>query len=319
MPKILITGGSGFIGTHLVETLLLNGSDVLSLDWSEPKIEKHVKNWKKVDICDLEKLKEYILEFSPDYVIHLAARTDLRGLTLNDYKANTDGVENLLIVLKTLPKLKKAIFASSMYVCRPGYAPTNFDDYNPHTVYGESKVITEKIIKKSNPKYTWSIIRPTSIWGPYFGEPYDLFFKIVLSKKYFHLGEKACKKTYGYIDNAVFQILSILDISDDKVDGKTFYIGDYEPYDITEWANEIAAYVNIKIPSIPYFFFQIAAYFGDLLKKIGVAFPMTSFRLKNMTTDNIHDLKMIQEIAPSLPTLRSEGTKKTIDWVKRNI
>ena len=94
-----------------------------------------------------------------------------------------------------------------------------------------------------------------------------------------------------------------------------FYLGDYESYDITEWANEIATCIGIKIPRIPYFLFVLAGWLGDVLKLFGIAFPMTSFRLKNMTTDNVHNLEPIREIAPELPTSRQEGNKKTIEWI----
>lgn len=317
MEKILITGGSGFIGTNLINYLLHeNKHTILSIDKKCPKINEHKQIWKKVDICDALLLKKTILEFQPDFIIHLAARTDLRGKELKDYDANMSGVSNLLDVLKEIPNLKQALFASSMYVCEPGYMPKSFEDYAPHTIYGESKVETEKIIKKENPKYIWSIIRPTSIWGPWFGEPYDKFFRMVLNHMYFHMGKRACKKTYGYIDNAIYQIISILNAPKENVMKKVFYIGDYEPYDITEWANEIAECANIKIPNIPYFIFKLAGWFGDLLKMVGIAFPMTSFRLKNMTTNNVHNLNPIKSIAPNLPTSRQEGNIKTIDWIK---
>lgn len=204
-----------------------------------------------------------------------------------------------------------------MYVCEPGYMPKSFDDYAPHTLYGESKVETEKIIKSRNPKYTWTIIRPTSIWGPWFGEPYNRFFHIVLSHMYFHMGKRACKKTYGYIDNAIYQIMSILNADKEKVNKKVFYIGDYEPYPITDWANEIAAIEKIHIPKVPFWCFKVAGWTGDLLKKVGINFPMTSFRLHNMTTDNVHNLNPIKEIAPNLPVSRIEGTKITLDWIHR--
>ena len=226
------------------------------------------------------------------------------------------GVSNLLQALEKVPNLKRVIFASSMYVCKPGYIPQSFDDYKPHTLYGESKVETEKRIKEFNPSYIWSIIRPTSIWGPWFGEPYDKFFRIVLSHSYFHLGKRACKKTYGYIDNTIYQIMSIINAPEKKVNKRVFYLGDYEPYDITEWANEIAKCVNIKILTIPYSLFILAGWFGDILKAIGVTFPMTSFRLKNMTTDNVHNLDLIKSIAPNLPVSRQEGNQRTITWIK---
>lgn len=319
MEKYLVTGGSGFIGTHLISTLLKNKNiSILNIDINPPQIEAHTAIWKAVDICIKEDLDAIINDFQPDYVIHLAARTDLNGNTLQEYSANIVGVQNLLNALDKVANLKHAIFASSMYVCYPGYKPSDFEDYAPHTIYGESKVITEKIIKEKSISYNWSIIRPTSIWGPYFKEPYNKFFHIVLSHAYFHLGEKACKKTYGYIDNAVYQILSIRQADRNEVNTKVFYIGDYEPYDITEWANEIGALSNIKIPTIPFFLFQCAALFGDLLKKVNITFPMTSFRLKNMTTDNIQNLSPIQSIAPLLPVSRNEGNKQTIQWIKDN-
>ena len=316
MEKILISGGSGFIGTNLIEKLLKEGKfELMSIDIAVPKICTHKNIWKQVDLCQTDEVMEVITSFMPDYAIHLAARTDLNGKTLQDYNANMQGVSNLLDALEQVPNLKQAVFASSMYVCEPGYMPKNFEDYAPHTLYGESKVETERRIKERNPSYTWSIIRPTSIWGPWFGEPYNRFFHIVLSHMYFHMGKRACRKTYGYVDNAIYQIMSILDADAEKVNRKVFYIGDYEPYDITEWANEIAKEAGIWIPRIPYGCFKCAGWFGDLLKKIGIAFPMTSFRLHNMTTDNVHNLEPIKAIAPNLPVSRKEGTKRTLDWI----
>ena len=315
--NILIIGGCGFIGTNLIEKLLQRDDiTLLNIDIAEPKLDQHRSIWHQVDIRDKAKIAEEIKKFSPDYVIHLAARTDLNGKILQDYDANTQGVSNILDALEQVPNLKQAVFASSMYVCEPGYMPKDFGDYAPHTLYGESKVETERRIKERNPKYTWSIIRPTSIWGPWFGEPYNKFFHIVLGHMYFHMGKRACRKTYGYVDNAIFQIMSILDADAEKVNRKVFYIGDYKPYDITEWANEIAKEAGIWIPRIPYWCFKCAGWFGDLLKKLGIAFPMTSFRLHNMTTDNVHNLEPIKSIAPNLPVSRIEGTKRTLDWIK---
>ena len=137
MEKILITGGSGFIGTNLIAYLLIkNTYRLLNLDREMPKITEHQSIWKQVDLCDKDALKKIVIDFSPEYVIHLAARTDLRGKELKDYDTNMLGVSNLLDVLELIPNLKRVIFASSMYVCIPGYMPKSFEDYAPHTLYG---------------------------------------------------------------------------------------------------------------------------------------------------------------------------------------
>ena len=313
--KILITGGCGFIGTNLIETFRKTDAEILSIDIAEPKLKEHRTVWKQVDIREKDALMTTVKDFQPEYVIHLAARTDLNGKTLQDYDANMQGVTNLLDALEQVKDLKRVVFASSMYVCEPGYMPKDFEDYAPHTLYGESKVETEKRIKGRNPGYPWSIIRPTSIWGPWFGEPYNKFFHVVLNHMYFHMGKRACRKTYGYVDNAIYQILSILKADKEMVHRKVFYLGDYNPYDITEWANEIAKEAGIWIPRIPYWCFVGIAWLGDLLKKFGISFPMTSFRLHNMTTDNVHNLEPVKLLAPNLPVSRIEGTKRTLDWI----
>lgn len=318
MKKILVTGGSGFIGSNLIEYLMTYTQDeVLSLDIASPKINTHHSIWKKVDIRDKTHLSKVIKDFNPNIVIHLAARTDLNGKTIEEYDSNTTGVSNLIEVLNELEGLKRAVFASSMYVCEPGHSPKNFEDYKPHTTYGESKVITEQIIKSADLQYPWAIIRPTSIWGPYFGEPYANFFYIVMSKKYFHMGAKACTKTYGYIDNTIHQILALTNAPQESINKRVFYLGDWPPYDISEWANEIADYIGIRIPRISFKLFQLTAMGGDALKFFGIKFPMTSFRLKNMTTNNIQDLTPIQEIAPNLQVSRRDGVKTTIDWIRK--
>ena len=194
--KILITGTSGFIGTNIVEYFLKRNYDILAIDINTPKIETHQKVWKNIDIRNFSNLKDEITSFSPDYIIHLAARTDLNGKTLDDYSSNIKGVENLMRVITLLPDLKKIIITSSMLVCHTGYYPKNQFDYSPTTIYGKSKVETERIVWANKPHCDWAIIRPTSIWGPWFGEPYRNFFDMVISHKYFNIGNRGCNKSY---------------------------------------------------------------------------------------------------------------------------
>jgi len=182
MKKVLVTGGSGFIGTNLVDALLKEGATVLNLDQSKPLKEEHLASWKGVDILDYANLERAILNFDPEVIVHLAAVTDLDGTTDEYYKSNIVGTQNIIEIAKKVKALKRVLYTSSMYVCQPGYIPKNYDDYKPHTVYGESKVKGELMVKAiKDPAYSWVIIRPSSIWGPWFSVPYIIFFEISLA------------------------------------------------------------------------------------------------------------------------------------------
>ena len=87
--KILITGGSGFIGMNLIEKLVsTNKHTLLNLDNAEPKIAKHRAYWKACDILDMNQVSESFRSFMPEAVIHLAARTDTDPKnSLADYEA----------------------------------------------------------------------------------------------------------------------------------------------------------------------------------------------------------------------------------------
>lgn len=314
--KILITGGSGFIGTNLTDYYVRKGWNVKNVDVKAPKQVEMTSIWTQCDITDKAALSGVVLGFEPDYIVHLAARTDLDGKSVDDYQANTTGVENVLQVSSQLKGLKKILITSSMLVCYTGYMPKDQYDYAPTTYYGESKVITEQLTWKNKPTCDWAILRPTSMWGPWFDVPYRNFFDIVGAGRYVHIGHRSCTKTYGYIENAVYQIDSILMNPTTDLKNKVFYLGDEPPIFIEEWANEIGRAMGRSIRRVPFWMIRMAAYVGDVLKMAGIRFPMTSFRLKNMTTDNICPLQNTYAIAPEPPVDRITAVGRTVEWMK---
>lgn len=314
--KILVTGASGFIGTNMLEDLIKKGYEVLNIDYNKPKIKERNNLWKDIDIRDYEPFEKAVLKFNPDYILHFAARTDIDGKTIDVYSANFVGVENLMKIIKKLPNLKKIIITSSKFVTPNGYKIKDQFDYCPHTIYGESKVLTEKIVWENKPDCDWCIIRPTSIWGPFFGVPYRNFFDLVMKRMYFHIGHIECHKTYGYIGNAIYQIEQLLFNETLDENNKVFYIGDEPAYEINEWADEIAKELGFKVPTMPVWFVKCLAKFGDFLGLFGIHFPMQSFRFGNMTNDGVNDMTKTFKIAPEMPFTRLEGVKATLEWMK---
>lgn len=311
--RIIITGGSGFIGTNLIDFYEKQGCELLNIDIKPPQKSEQASYWSKIDIRDFNTLLHAFTSFKPDCILHMAARADLRGKTIEEYNTNTTGVKNIIKAANQTDSVRKVVFASTMLVCKVGYIPKHETDYCPPNLYGESKVIGENLVRNSSYNFDWVIVRPSSIWGPWFGPTYRSFFEMLIKRRYFNFAGKMSTKTYGFIGNVVYQINELL-ISE-KTNGCTYYLGDYEPTAIKEWAKEISRELNYSVSTIPRWFIFILAFFGDMLAFANIRFPMNSFRLKNMTTDNILPLNNLKEIAPRTIYTRHEGNKLTLKWM----
>lgn len=305
--RILVTGGSGFIGSNIVQYYQDKGWNVISISRTEPKIKEQLNCWKQCSVTDFDRLKEIIIDFDPDFIVHLAGRADENGNDLKDYRVNIDGVKNILDIVKCCSNLKKIIFTSSVMAEAEG---------QPTSIYGQSKAESEKAILAEPPQCDWAIVRPTAIWGPGFKGSLYSFFERISKDSYFKIEKIAGKKTYGYVGNAVFQIDRILDTDTRVYDDKVFYIGDYETYTINEWAVEIASVTGKRLKTMPYWVAKSAAVVGDTMKLLGANFPLTSRRLGNMRRDIIVNLEKTRAIAPDMPYTRLDGIKKTIEWME---
>jgi len=318
--KVLVTGGSGFIGTNIVEDFALRGYDVLNFDIVQPRNSAHKKYWRKGDLLDAEDLCLCVKDFSPDVVLHMAARTDLDGRSIDDYAANTVGVENLIAAIKDLTSLQRVIFASSRLVCRIGYMPKDDTDYCPTTPYGESKVIGEKLVRDAASRMPcpWLIVRPTSIWGPWFDVPYKTFFLTVARGRYVHPGSAKILKSFGFVGSAIHELQCLLNAPVDSVSGKTLYLADYPPIDVAVMADTIQRALGVApIKRVSVVFLRPAAWVGDCLKALGWKNPpLTSFRLDNLLTQMVHDLEPLQAVVGALPYTMEEGVKITVDWLR---
>jgi len=321
MTRIIVTGGSGFIGTNYVGFLLDNGvKDIINIDIKKPSNSQHYEFWRECDILDEKKLRQVVREFSPTHIVHLAATTGVSEKSIKAFAANIDGVKNLINATKDIPGLERIIFTSSLLVCKMGYMPKHDIDYKPSTFYGQSKVMGEEIVRsQTDLSFSWTIIRPISIWGPWFNEPYKNFFKAISQGWYFHIGSGHYRRSLGYVENTVFQIHKLLIAPVEKVGGKTFYVADDQPldlYDMSDWVRQILG--AKKIRNFPVWTARFAALAGDVLKALGwKSVPLSSFRLENIRTEYVYDLSPTMMICGSLPYSHREGVKRTIDWMVR--
>jgi len=316
--KILVTGGSGFIGTNLIEKLILErGCEIVNMDISSPKNISHQAYWRKCNILDESKVNELFQSFQPDIVIHLAARTDTNPANkIDDYDVNMKGSQNILFAIKKFAQVKRVIITSTQFVNQYQGLPKDDEDFAPHTVYGESKIVMEKMTRKENLNCIWTIIRPTNIWGPWhIRYPYE-FWKVLSKGLYFHPGRKPVIRSYGYVGNVVFQIISILESPPEKVNGKIFYVGDL-PIDIYNWVNGFSQkQLGRNVRVVPRLIVRVLSLIGDALSFVKVSFPITSSRYRSMVNSNVTPLERTFEAFGVPPYTLDQGIEETVNWMK---
>lgn len=312
-----MTGTAGFIGGALARHLSACGHAVRGLDLaagSAAGIETV-----SCDVRNAPRVLETLKSFGPEAVVHLAARTDL-GETrdLAGYAANIDGVRNVVAAVRA-GGVERAIFASSQLVCRVGYVPKSEADTAPTTLYGESKVWTERIVRETDGGgAAWCLVRPTTVWGPGMSAHYQRFLRMIAKGRYVHVGTSPLRKSYGYVGNVVHQIERLLAAPAGEIRGKTLYLADEPPLSLRDWADALQREMGAPpIRTIPIGLARLAARAGDAVNALGFrSFPFNSFRLDNLLTEYRFDLSETVRICGPSPVAMSEGVRELVRWFR---
>lgn len=317
--KLLVTGGSGFIGTNAVHEFAGRGWDVLNFSAHAPLNPAHTRFWKKGDILDAAVLQKAFRDFQPEGVLHLAARAECDENTTVEkgYRANTEGTRNVLDAIRTTPSVQRAIITSSQFVCAPGRLPKSDTDYFPETVYGESKVITEKLTREANLQCCWTIIRPTNIWGPWHMRYRREFWRVLQRGLYVHPGHQRVIRSYGYVKNIVDQIQKILLTEGSVVCGQTFYLGD-QPLNLIEWVNGFSkALTGREVWMVPRPLMRFLALLGDIPSYLmGKPYLINSSRFRSMITDYDTPMERTFQLFGENPHTMEAGIAETVEWLQ---
>lgn len=169
--RLLVTGGAGFVGSHVVEALLGRGDDVLVVDDLSTGDRRNVAaraDLRVVDVADDEALLRACGAQRFDAVVHAAAEARV-VVTVRDparsHRANVRGTENVLHLAEKTRARRFVFFSTggALYGETPVCAKET-DATRPISPYGQHKLEAEGLVRRSGLPY--AILRPGNIYGP---------------------------------------------------------------------------------------------------------------------------------------------------------
>jgi nucleoside-diphosphate-sugar epimerase len=314
--KALVTGATGFIGSHLCEELVKKGYEVTCLSrnashlkWLESLNVTIVRG----DCTQPESIQEAVGDF--DYIFHLAGLT--KSTSPDEFfRINTKGTENLIrVVAEKNPKLKRFVYMSSLAAAGPGKDMTPIrEDCLPSPVsdYGRSKLEGEKAVLKYRDAFPVTILRPPAVYGPR-DKDMLVMFKMIKKGFFFDLGK--CYYSLLYVEDLVHGIILCAE-SGTSEDG-IYFLCDDEFYTGERIAMEISSALNVKARALraPKCLMPFFAFLGERINRQGI---INRDRIKDFQHAYwICDSRKAREEIGFRPKVGlKEGIKWTADWYR---
>jgi UDP-glucuronate 4-epimerase len=313
--KILVTGGAGFIGSHVCDSLLDRGDEVIAIDnfndyYNPETKEKNVKHnltnpqFKlfRADITNFSEMENIFSTEKPDKIINLAARAGVRPSIKDPFiyeKVNIKGLLNLLELSKIF-KVKNFISASSssVYGNRQEGPFKETDDVNrPISPYAATKKAGEEMCYTYHHLYglKCSCLRFFTVYGPR-GRP-DMaplkFTKMISNEEEIQVyGEGNSKRDYTFISDIVSGIIAALDCD---FDYEIFNLGGSNPVELNYFISVIENAVGKK---------AIKKHIEKQQGDVEITFA---------------DLNKSERMLGYKPKIRiEEGIKKLVEWYQKN-
>ncbi len=310
--KLLITGGAGFIGSHLCESALAQGHSVIALDDLSTGDSNNLKdciNNPKFTLAKGSILDEALVEKltdSVDGVMHFAAAVGVQKILKDPRGSLITNIQGTEIVLGTAARLKKkAMLASSseIYGKNPTMPLTESSDRvlgSPlvaRWTYSEAKAIDEAFARSlfEEDGFQVSIVRLFNTVGPRQSPAYGMviprFFKAALTNEPLVIhGDGTQQRVFGHVDDAVSAIFSLW--NSDRGYGEAFNVGGFEETSISDLAKRIIALTNSNSEIIYQNYEELAKDgFEDLARRV----PSTEKLTKLTSWKPTKDLQAILE------------------------
>ncbi|MBQ9222273.1 MAG: NAD(P)-dependent oxidoreductase [Prevotella sp.] len=336
MPRILVTGATGFIGSFIVEEALNKGMEVWAAMRKTSSLE-YLRDSRihriELNLSSEDDLKNQLKDHPFDYVVHAAGVT--KCIHQEDfYRINTEGTKNLVNAIRTLKMpLKRFVYLSSLSIFgpireqQPYQEITEADTPQPNTAYGKSKLLAEQFLdgineslKADEEPFPYVILRPTGVYGPR-EKDYFLMAKSIKGHSDFSVGYKQQDITFVYVQDVVQAVFLAIDYGKT---GRKYFLSDGQVYQSSTFSNLIRQelgrpwWIRIKAPI---WILRVVTFFGEHIGR------MTG-KITALNNDKYHILKQRNwrcDIQPAIDELGYHpeyplelGVPLTIRWYKEN-